>query len=220
MGQALAFAARPLLLVASRTGVSGRPRAKAGGMPCPRGWHGSGLWCQKGEWRRREEGSEPGARVWQLPPEKTWGCPRVSRLLVTCQGCADWKTGAQAGERPGDLGNLGAGQESRPGPFAEACIDPQGSLLRSQPRPPVLGARLYHGATPAGGEAATAAPGGGLQRRQCAADRRPSLDTDATPGGSEAGGANGWGAAQLQSLPRTPPHPVVGAGTQTKAGGE
>lgn len=139
----------------------GRPCARTGGMPGPRGWRGSGLRCQRGEWRR-EEGTAPGARVWQLPPEETRGCPRVSRRLVIRQSRAD-RRGAKAGKRPGNLRNLGAGREAQPGRFAEARIDPQGSLRRLQPLPLASGARLYHRAAPAGGAAVTAAPGGGLQ---------------------------------------------------------
>ena len=36
----------------------------------------------------------PGAWVWQLPPERTWGCPRMSRRLVTCQDWADGEKSA------------------------------------------------------------------------------------------------------------------------------
>lgn len=87
------------------------------------------------------------------------------------------------------------------------------------PCSPTPGAWLYHRAVPAGGAAARAAPGGGIGGQQRAAERKPSPDGDAEPAGAEAGGASGCGAARLQSLPGTPPHPVVGTGTQTKAGG-
>lgn len=125
MGQALAVAPSVFSFGPLASGT-GQWCARAGRGAGPRGWHGTGLGCQRGEWRRREEGTMPGAWVWQLPPEETQGCPRMSWRLVTCQGWVNWER---------NLGNSEEGQGARPGPFAEAGTDPQGSLRRSQPQP-------------------------------------------------------------------------------------
>lgn len=122
--------------------------------------------------------------------------------------------------RKGGGGGGGRGRGPCQGRLQRRGLTHRGRCAPRSPRPQALRARLYHSAALAGGAAATVAPGGGLWRQQGAAERQPSLATDSKPGGAEAGGTRVWGAVWPQSLPCTPPRPVVGARTQTKAGGE
>lgn len=122
---------------------------------------GSGAREVNGEGGRKGRCQEPGLGI------SLWGDPGMPSNV---KEAGDLPMLGGLGEEPKKL--LGKGRRPRPEPFAQARTDPQGSLRRSQPQPLAVGARLYHHTAPAGGAAATVAPGGGLGRQQCVMERR------------------------------------------------